>query len=121
MYRIFVKDHFSSAHYLRDYKGKCENLHGHNWGVTAEVSSVKLKNAMVMDFKDLKDKLKRVIMPLDHILLNDLRDFKKLNPTSENIARYIFKKLAALLPAGVCLEAIKISETDNNIASYSRK
>ncbi|MEA2081225.1 MAG: 6-carboxytetrahydropterin synthase QueD [Elusimicrobiota bacterium] len=120
MYRIFVKGTFSSAHYLRNYKGKCENLHGHNWGVTAEVSSPKLKKAMVMDFKELKEKLKEVLLPLDHVLLNDLRDFKKLNPTSENIACHIFKKLARLLPRGVRLEEIKISETENNIASYSR-
>ncbi|MBU3954964.1 6-carboxytetrahydropterin synthase QueD [bacterium] len=121
VYRIFVKGSFSSAHYLRNYKGKCENLHGHNWGVTAEVSSLKLKNGMVMDFGELKKMLMEVIEPLDHILLNELRDFKKDNPTSENIARYIFKKLARLLQRGTHLEEIKISETENNIASYSRR
>jgi len=76
---------------------------------------------MVMDFKELKEKLKEVTVPLDHVLLNDLRDFKKSNPTSENIARCIFKKLSRLLPRGVRLEEIKISETENNIASYSRR
>ncbi len=121
MYRIFVKGSFSSAHYLRNYKGKCENLHGHNWGVWAAVSAPKLKNGMVMDFKELKEKLKDVIEPLDHVLLNELRDFKKLNPTSENIACYIFKKLSRLLPRGARLEEIKIAETENNIASYSRR
>lgn len=121
MYRIFVKGRFSSAHYLREYKGKCENLHGHNWGVTAEVSSLKLKKDMVMDFKDLKEMLNSVMEPLDHSLLNEMKVFKKLNPTSENIARYIFKELSMLLPRGLRLEEIKISETDNNIASYSRK
>ena len=120
MYRIFVKDHFSSAHYLREYKGKCENLHGHNWGVTAEVSAPKLKKAMVMDFSDLKEKLNRVLKPLDHALLNDLSAFRKTNPTSENIARHIFKELSRLLPRGLRLEGIRISETDNNTASYSR-
>jgi len=121
VYRIFVKGSFSSAHYLRNYKGKCENLHGHNWGVMAAVSSPELTNGMVIDFKELKEKLKEVTAPLDHVLLNDLRDFKKLNPTSENIARYIFKKLSRLLPRGVRVEEIKISETENNIASYSRR
>ena len=101
MYKIKVELGFSSAHNLRGYKGKCEELHGHNWKVEVEVGSKKLdKTGMVMDFTYLKDKLKKVLEPMDHKYLNKIPYFKKVNPTSENIAKYIFDKLSTSLSVG---------------------
>jgi len=95
MYEIKVISDFSSAHMLRGYEGKCENMHGHNWKIEVVVSSEKLdKLGMVVDFKELKHKLKIILEELDHKNLNDIEYFKKINPTSENIAKYIFDKLA---------------------------
>ena len=121
MYKISVKSSFSSAHFLRQYKGKCENTHGHNWGVEVSASSPRLGNGMVMDFGDLKKLLKKILSGLDHAFLNEKPYFKKKNPTSENIAEYIFVKLETDLPRGVKLLEVGVSETEKNTAAYSRK
>ncbi|MCB4792292.1 MAG: 6-carboxytetrahydropterin synthase QueD [Elusimicrobia bacterium] len=93
-YCIVVEDDFSSAHALRGYKGKCENLHGHNWKVKVSVGGKKLgKLGMLMDFKDLKMYLSKILTKLDHLELNKLKPFDKINPTAENIASYIFNEL----------------------------
>ncbi|MEM4368369.1 MAG: 6-carboxytetrahydropterin synthase QueD, partial [Candidatus Anstonellales archaeon] len=94
-YEIYVESQFSSAHYLRMYKGKCENLHGHNWKVGVYIGAQKLNSiGMVLDFKDLKKILKKVLDKLDHKLLNKEVNFFKTNqPTAENIARYIYENI----------------------------
>ena len=119
MFELKVINSFSAAHQLRMVAEKCENLHGHNWGVEAVVICKTLKNGMVMDFGDLKKILKEVLLPLDHIFLNDLSAFKKNSPTSENIAKYIFNEIRGKLPKRVKLDSVMVSETENNIASYS--
>ena len=119
MYRVCVKDSFSSAHFLRNYKGKCEKVHGHNWKVSVNVASPGLKNGLVLDFTDLKKTLKKITKLLDHGFLNEMEYFRKNNPTSENIAKYIFDSLQKALPARVRLEEVRVAETENNIASYS--
>ena len=121
MYKISVKSSFSSAHFLRHYKGKCENTHGHTWGVEISAAAPGLKNGMVMDFGDLKKLLKKVISALDHSFLNEKPYFKKKNPTSENIAGYIFGELDGKLPRGVKLLEVRVSETEKNTAAYSRE
>ena len=94
MYEIKVTSNFSSAHRLRGYKGKCENVHGHNWKVEVSLRGTKLnKLGMVMDFSDLKKKLQVITDELDHKDLNRIHYFQKVNPTSENIARYIHKRM----------------------------
>ncbi|MDP2941456.1 MAG: 6-carboxytetrahydropterin synthase QueD [Candidatus Omnitrophota bacterium] len=116
MYSIKVEADFSSAHNLRGYKGKCEGLHGHNWKVEAVVTGGKLdKTGMLMDFKLLKDKLNAVLEKLDHQYLNRLPDFKKSNPTSENICRYIYNRLKA---RGIKLKSITVWESENSAATY---
>lgn len=116
MYEIKITDEFSGAHNLRNYKGKCEALHGHNWKVEVFLYSDTLNGkGMVMDFKDLKGKLRNVITPLDHKYLNNLAFFKKENPTSENIARYIHGKLARAV--GKRLK-VSVWETDTSCASF---
>jgi 6-pyruvoyltetrahydropterin/6-carboxytetrahydropterin synthase len=92
-YEITVEDFFSAAHKLRDYEGECERLHGHNWKVEVSLTSQKLnKQGMVIDFKELKRLTKDILGELDHQYLNDLPYFKKDNPTTENIARFIYKE-----------------------------
>ena len=94
MYEITVHAHFSGAHRLRYLHGKCEGLHGHNWKVEVSVSSNRLgEEGVVIDFGILKQKLEKVLRPLDHAFLNDLPYFSRTEPSSENIAKYIFNKL----------------------------
>jgi 6-pyruvoyltetrahydropterin/6-carboxytetrahydropterin synthase len=94
MYEITVLSHFSGAHRLRYLHGKCEELHGHNWKVEVSVVSKKLSNeGVVIDFEILKQKLKKVLKHFDHTYLNDLPYFSGKEPSSENIAKYIFEQL----------------------------
>ncbi len=122
MFDVSVAMYFSSAHNLRGYKGKCEELHGHNWKVEAVLRSHKLdKNGMVEDFTVIKSRLKEVLSLLDHKYLNDLAYFKKVNPTSENIAKFIFKKTEEKLNHNkVKLASVKVWETENSYAVYYR-
>jgi len=115
MYEIKVIDEFSGAHSLRHYKGKCESLHGHNWGVEVLVPDSKLNAlGMVMDFKDLKSELKKVLSLLDHKYLNSLPYFKKKNPTSENIAFFIHKELSKRIKRRL---KVSVWETESSAAS----
>lgn len=120
MYKINITQYFSAAHFLRNYKGKCENLHGHNWKVEVAVSNENLDSSgMVMDFGDLKKLTSGVLEELDHHSLNDLSYFKEHNPSSEEIAMYIYSKLKkAILDKGCQLEAVKVWETEGSCAVY---
>lgn len=116
MYSIKVEANFSSAHNLRGYKGKCEQLHGHNWKIEVVVSKNKLdKLGMVLDFRFLKDKLNEIIEKLDHKYLNEIPYFKKVNPTSENIAKYIYDSLKSEV---LSLKSVTVWESDNSCATY---
>jgi 6-pyruvoyltetrahydropterin/6-carboxytetrahydropterin synthase len=126
MYSIKAEAGFSSAHNLRGYKGKCEELHGHNWKVEVVAASPELdKTGMVLDFKYLKKKLNNVLEKLDHKYLNKISYFsaaggsasggKKVNPTSENIARYIFDCLKGKIPA---LKSVTVWENNTSSATY---
>ncbi len=121
MFEISVLSNFSSAHRLRGYKGKCEALHGHNWKVEISLSSRKLgKIGMACDFTEIKQALNNILIELDHKYLNDLVYFKKTNPTSENIAKYIFDKFNAR-PLKIRLDKVTVFESDSASATYSRK
>jgi 6-pyruvoyltetrahydropterin/6-carboxytetrahydropterin synthase len=116
VHRIKVESSFSSAHNLRGYHGKCEALHGHNWKVEVSVAKDKLdKTGMVLDFKLLKKKLNKILEKLDHRYLNDIVYFKNVNPTSENIAEYIFKNIKRQIPR-VC--AVTVWENNTSCATY---
>lgn len=119
-YILEVEDFFSSAHNLRDYEGKCENLHGHNWKVRVYVSGEKLDNSgMLLDFKILKRELRRIIDYLDHRYLNEVEPFDRINPSSENIAKFIFEKLQeALSQYNVAVERVTVYESEGTGASY---
>lgn len=93
MYEIRVEADFSAAHFLRDYNGKCENLHGHNYKVFAHVRGENLnEGGMLLDFSLLKNALREVCKTLDHTNLNDMSVFDQ-NPSAERIATYIYKKV----------------------------
>lgn len=116
MYNIKVESNFSSAHNLRGYKGKCETLHGHNWKVELVLAGKKLdKTGMLLDFKYLKMKLNACLEKLDHKYLNNLAYFKKHNPTSENIAKYIYDTLK---PQASNLASVTVWESDSCCATY---
>lgn len=116
MYSLKVEGAFSSAHNLRGYKGKCEDLHGHNWRIEIVVKSQDLNNiGIVVDFSDLKKKLKAVLEEMDHKYLNKLKPFKKVNPTSENIAKYIYEKLITKIPL---LDSVIVWENATSCATY---
>lgn len=119
MYKIKVKLQFSSAHRIRGYKGKCETLHGHNWDVEAVAASETLNDiGMVMDFKELKIVLAGILSELDHKNLNEIEYFKQINPTSENISRYIYEKVSKQNPK-LNIQEITVWETDSSSAVYS--
>lgn len=117
MYEIKVKANFSSAHNLRNYRGKCERLHGHNWIVEAVFRYKKLDgDGMAIDFRDAKSMLKRAIEDMDHSYLNELKDFKAANPTSENIAKLIYGKIKKE-SAGI--RSISVWENESSSATYT--
>jgi 6-pyruvoyltetrahydropterin/6-carboxytetrahydropterin synthase len=116
MYSVRVESTFSSAHNLRGYKGKCEELHGHNWKIEAVASKVKLDKAgMVLDFKYLKKELNKILDKLDHKYLNKIPYFKKVNPTSENIAEYIYCRLKPRVPG---IRSVTVWENNASCATY---
>lgn len=116
MYSVKVEGYFSSAHNLREYKGKCEELHGHNWKVEVLAESQKLDKAgMLMDFRILKEELNNCLDKLDHKYLNDIAYFKKVNPTSENIAKFIYDSLKSSIGN---LKSVTVWESHNSCATY---
>jgi len=118
MYEVKVKSKFSSAHYLREYKGKCEELHGHNWHVEAISQAEELNGiGMVADFGKLKKELNEILQDLDHKHLNEIEYFKTVNPTSENIARYLYDRLTEKAPE-IKIKAVTVWETDSSAATY---
>ncbi len=121
IWSLRVGSDFSSSHQLRNYRGKCENIHGHNFLVEVEVSGKELDpdTGMLMDFKELKQKLGRVLDELDHKHLNEHKYFQKANPSSENLARFVHDRLKPLLPLDrVRLEWVMVAEKDSSRAFY---
>jgi len=121
MFDIFIRAHFSAAHYLRDYPGNCEHLHGHNWDVEAVVRAEKLDKIDVgIDFRDLKKALAGVLSELDHTNLNDHPEFKDKNPSSERLAQYIYKRLKEDLKLFRDIEMVRVTvcETSKTGVTY---
>lgn len=131
MYEVRVTADFAAAHFLKDYNGKCENLHGHNYKVYAHVRGEKLnEGGMLMDFSALKKTLRKVCSTLDHTNLNDMNIFMQ-NPSAERIATYIYNQLIALLKQEnidlsyskdkkeAWLYAVDVFETETSRARFS--
>jgi len=121
MYELAVEADFSAAHNLREYQGKCERLHGHNWRVLVTLRSTKLNRlGMVMDFHHARLLIDEVLGRLDHDYLNEVKPFDKVNPTTENIARVLYEELGGKLPRGVRVGKVTVWESSRCGASYSR-
>ncbi len=122
MFEVVVSMDFSAAHNLRGYQGKCEALHGHNWKVEVAVAAGRLdKIGMVADFGMIRDHLRSVLDELDHHHLNRVGPFGRTNPTSENIARWIFEKMTRRIrPARCRVGWVRVWETATSYAVYRR-
>lgn len=119
MFELTIETDFSSAHQLRGYQGKCENLHGHNWKVQVAVTAEKLNNIdIAIDFGDLKQITNEIVAPLDHTCLNNFFPFTEINPSSENISKWIFDSLKKRLPEGINVSSVTVWESENASATY---
>ena len=116
-----VETRFASAHQLRGYKGKCENLHGHSWKVQVFVTTDSLNHiSLAMDFTDLKRIAAEIVDPLDHACLNNIPPFTEINPSSENLARWVFDSLKPKVTGyQVKVKAVTVWESDTASATYS--
>ena len=121
MYEISVEKYFDAAHYLREYQGKCENMHGHRYRAVVKVKAEKLDDiGLAYDFTDLKRYLKEIIDRLDHTCLNDVPPFDKINPSAENIAGTIYNELEGKLKAEpVNLVSVAAWESPEQGVTYS--
>ena len=119
MYQVSVESHFDSAHFLRNYRGKCENLHGHRYKVIANISKNELNDdGLAYDFVQLKGQLNQILDTFDHVCLNDIPPFDKINPSAENIARTIYEKLKPELDADITIASVQVWESPENCVTY---
>lgn len=122
MWFISTETKFSAAHHLRGYPGECREIHGHNFKVQITVASTKLKKeGFVMDFRGLKQELNEVVKYFDHRNLNELPEFKKINPSSENIAKIIWERVSKNIKSPIVLKEIKVWESETNSVIYQEK
>lgn len=122
MFEVSVDETFAAGHALRGYKGKCENIHGHNYRVRVTLAGGELDRVgLLYDFVHLKQAIQGVIKALDHKFLNEFPPFDVINPSAENIARYFYQQVAEQLrkePNGARLERVTVWETDVTSAMY---
>jgi len=121
-YKLSVTKGFASAHCLREYKGKCENMHGHNWKVRAAFCGTELdKTGMLFDFTDIKAHLDKIMNYLDHQFLNDIPPFDAVNPTAENIAAYIFSELKKFETPTAKVCEVEVWESETSSAAVTQE
>ena len=122
MFQVSVEETFSAGHALRGYKGKCENLHGHNYRVQVTLEGPQLDAiGLLIDFTLLKNVVRNIIKRLDHQFINELEPFTNVNPSAENMAKYFYEEIASQLedlPAGAQVKEVVIWETDTAMAKY---
>ena len=119
MFELTIIVNFEAAHRISNYPGKCSRLHGHNWKVEVLVQGSKLDQlGMLIDFRELKQQVNEVILELDHHYLNELPAFQTMNPTAENIAKYFYTKLQAIINQEVHVQSVKVWESDHSAALY---
>jgi len=124
MFEVTVEDTFSAGNFLRNYRGKCEKPHGHNYRVRVTLSGETLDQAgLLLDFKELKDVLRPVMNYLDHEMINELEPFTTINPSAENLAKYFYDETNSRLKTStngrVKVKDVTIWETDTTTARYS--
>jgi len=121
MFEVMIERNFSSAHQLRGYKGKCENLHGHNYKIEIYARGSELDNiGLLVDFGELKEAADEVVSYLDHRNINELPPFdEELNPSAENLARYILERVASRVgDERVSVYKVRCFETPTSVATY---
>jgi 6-pyruvoyltetrahydropterin/6-carboxytetrahydropterin synthase len=123
MFEVTVEDSFAAGHFLRNYKGKCENPHGHNYKVLVTLQGNELDKAgLLLDFKDLKHAIKGVIEKLDHQMINEIEPFTLVNPSAENLAKYFYEqtnvRLRNVTEGRVWVKTVTMFETDTTNATY---
>lgn len=118
MFEIFVEHTFAAGHALRNYKGKCENVHGHNYKVQVGLEGPQLdENGLLFDFAELKKRLRATSEYLDHQFINDLKPFDAINPSAENIAKYFYDEIQHDLSKAK-IAYVRVWETDTSCAVY---
>lgn len=120
MYEVKIVTQFAAAHRLENFKGKCESLHGHNWKVEVFLGGKDLdETGLLMDFGEVKARTKEVLEEIDHKYLNELAAFQNRNPSSENLAAYLFERLGAIFNRDrVKVHRVNVWESDSSCASY---
>jgi len=120
MYRLFVEEHFDAAHYLREYHGKCENLHGHRFKVVVHLEAAKLEETgLACDFVLVKKYLRKTLSSFDHACLNDVAPFDKIAPSCENLASTIYDNLfSSFSGSPVKLASVEVWESPTSGAAY---
>jgi 6-pyruvoyltetrahydropterin/6-carboxytetrahydropterin synthase len=122
MFQVSVEETFSAGHALRNYHGKCENVHGHNYRVRVTLEGPQLDSiGLLCDFTQVKQVMRQVIGGLDHQFMNDLEMFRTVNPSAENLAKYFYDEVTRGLkdlPAGVRVRDTMVWETDTTSAQY---
>jgi 6-pyruvoyltetrahydropterin/6-carboxytetrahydropterin synthase len=110
-WQLVVKKKFSAAHYLENYQGKCENMHGHTFQIEIHIEANELDSSgIAIDFQTLKDYLESILP--DHQVLNDVFEFP---PSAENLARHFFRQIKQVYP----VSKVVIWESESTAASYS--
>jgi 6-pyruvoyltetrahydropterin/6-carboxytetrahydropterin synthase len=120
MYEVKIVTQFAAAHRLENFNGKCESLHGHNWKVEVFLAGKELDGTgLLMDFGLVKARTKEVLEEIDHKYLNELAAFQDRNPSSENLACYLYGRLGAIFNRdGVKVSRVNVWESDTSCASY---
>lgn len=121
MFEVAVEQTFAAGHALRNYKGRCENVHGHNFKVRVVIEGEKLdETGLLVDFLDVKAAMQAIIDRLDHVFLNDVEPFDVKNPSAENIAEYFFTEMTRSLAASVPvrIREVRVWETEIQSAAY---
>ena len=122
MFQVTVDETFSSGHALRGYKGKCENVHGHNYKVRVTLEGPQLDSVgLLYDFTHLKRLIREIVGGVDHKFLNDMAPFDVINPSAENLAKYFYdetRRQMNAVPEGAQITSVTIWETDTTSATY---
>jgi len=121
MFEVCVEETFAAGHALRNYHGKCENVHGHNFRVQVTLSGAELDSmGLLVDFVEVKKLIQTVVDRLDHQFLNEVPPFDELNPSAENVARHFYERISSGLAAAtpVSVAKVQVWETDTASATY---
>jgi len=123
IYEIFVNDHFTAKHALKGYDGKSSQCHSHKWSVDAYIQCTTLnKLGIGMDFGDIKDVVRDILGRLDHTNLNEVMEFGSINPTAENLAKFIYTELSRRLNTDrIKVDKVMVSESPGCGSSYQEK